>query len=113
MLIEGTTPRQVAPKNSFHVYHFSEALKDGIGSKSKIWIYVSPYMNFDFEDLKSFEVNTNKERVALFGDKEQLEKFKTKYNIEYPVLLNPLNNEWHLAFDGWIFEKIKKTCITT
>ena len=108
MFMEGTTPRQVAIKNNFHADHFSEALRDGIGPKSKIWIYVSPYMNFDYEDLKPFEIDTNKERVALFGDKEQLENFKTKYNIEYPVLLNPLNNKWHLAFDGWIFEKIKR-----
>ena len=36
MFMEGTTPRQVAIKNNFHVDHFSEALRDELGSKSRI-----------------------------------------------------------------------------
>ncbi len=93
MFMQGTTPRQVALKNNFHVDHFSEALHLGIGQRSKVWLYVSPYMDFDYSNIKEFEIDMNAERVALFGDKDKLEEFKNKYNIEYPVLLHIIKKE--------------------
>ncbi len=58
------------------------------------------------EDLKMFEVTIKNNFCRLVGDKDELVTFKIRYNIKNPVL--PWKDNWQLAFDGIITEKIKK-----
>lgn len=57
---------------------------------------------------KDFKIDIYPNHIELFGDKQKLIDFKEKYEIEHPVLLEPIKNEWHLAFDGFLAEYIKR-----
>lgn len=55
-----------------------------------------------------FKIDIYSSHIELFGNKQKLIDFKEKYKIEHPVLLEPIKNEWHLAFDGFLAEYIKR-----
>lgn len=63
-------------------------------------------IEFSKDDLNIFEVVVEEDYCKLIGLEEELEVFKKKYNIDYPVL--PLGQKFHLAFDGSIFNKISE-----
>lgn len=59
-----------------------------------------------FETIKNFRCIIHDSYCKLIGSKSDLEKFRTDYNISYPVL--QYMNSYHLAFDGYWFRQIKK-----
>lgn len=58
-------------------------------------------------DISKFNLDIYDSHIELFGAKEDLEIFKTKYNIKREVLFEPYKQNWHLAFNGCLAEYIK------
>ena len=98
-------------------------LKEELGLTDVFDYYLKKGINFNSEspnfykiidifkipvDYKKFQIDTYSNHIELFGDKEDLINFKEKYGIDHPVLLEPIKNKWHLAFDGFLAEYIKK-----
>lgn len=97
--------------------------KEEIGLTDSFDYYLKKGFNFNSEspnfyklidifkikvDYKDFKIDTYSNHIELFGEKEKLSNFKEKYNIDHSVLLDPIKNEWHLAFDGFLAEYIKR-----
>ena len=76
--------------------------RDYVGKKD-----VLKYFDIDV-DLSSFNTRTSKKCTDLIGKKEELEAFKKKYQIVYPVALEKENKIWHLTFDGMLNDWIKE-----
>lgn len=64
------------------------------------------YIEIDY-DISNFKVSFFDTHIELYGDKDDLDKFKTKYKIEQKILFEPYKEVWHLAFSGLLSEKIK------
>lgn len=58
-------------------------------------------------DISKFELHKYSTHIELFGDPEELEKFREKYKIKRKVLHEPYRQQWHLAFSGCLAEYIK------
>lgn len=98
-------------------------LKEELGFTDAFDYYLKKGLNFNSEspnfdklidtfgikvNYNSFKIDIYSKHIELFGDKEKLINFKEKYGIEHDVLFEPIKNEWHLAFDGFLAEYIKK-----
>lgn len=59
-------------------------------------------------ESSKFEILVFENHCELYGSFEELDKFKEKYKLKYPVILNRFNNKQHLAFDGLGFLLIKR-----
>ena len=70
----------------------------------QIYIYID--ISIPQNELSNFTLIIKVSFCKLIGDKTELEAFKNKFHIPYPVL--PYSNSWHLAFDGYIFKIIKQ-----
>lgn len=57
--------------------------------------------------LESFTIDKYETHIELFGKKEDLEKFKEKYNIHYNIIFEPFKKQWHLAFNGMLADWIR------
>ncbi len=58
-------------------------------------------------DISNFKLEIYKRHIELYGDKEELEKFREKFSIDRQVLYEKYKEKWHLAFDGLLAEYIK------
>lgn len=58
-------------------------------------------------DLSHFTVDLYKTHIELFGEKEDLEKFKDRYGIKWELWYEPYRKSWHLAFNGCLAEYIR------
>ena len=58
-------------------------------------------------DTSPFIVDLYKTHIELFGEKEDLEKFKDRYNIKWELWYEPYRKSWHLAFNGCLAEYIR------
>ena len=60
-------------------------------------------------DLSSYDLKVEKfiTHIELYGEKENLEKFKEDYQINQPVLFEKFKEKWHLAFNGILSEYLK------
>lgn len=58
-------------------------------------------------DFSNFSIDKYDTHIELFGDKEELKKFKEKFKIHHDVLFEPIKKSWHLAFDGLLADYIK------
>lgn len=92
------------------LYKIMKEGRESVVEKSRVILLDVLEIDFDITDISMFEVILEKDYCKLFGEKEGLEKFREKYNIDYPVL--PLGARFHLAFDGSIFYKIKNSSST-
>ena len=85
-------------------------IKDGFDFTSTAYVdkkEVLKYFEFDI-DLSDFRVRTFKKHTKLYGAKEELEKFKEKYKITYPIAFDNEMEKWHLAFDGMLNDWIRQ-----
>ncbi|MBR8701319.1 hypothetical protein IX317_001121 [Fusobacterium sp. DD29] len=58
-------------------------------------------------DISNFTFDIYEDHLELFGDKNDLIKFKEKYNINYDIIFEPFKKQWHIAFDGMLCDWIK------
>ncbi|MEI6856572.1 hypothetical protein [Psychrilyobacter sp.] len=58
-------------------------------------------------DISPFTVDLYKTHIELFGQKEDLEKFKDRYGIKWELWYEPYRKSWHLAFNGCLAEYIR------
>ena len=88
---------------------FDYYLKKGINfnSESPNFYKIIDILKIPVKD-KDFKIDIYPNHIELFGDKQKLIDFKEKYGIDHPVLLEPIKNKWHLAFDGFLAEYIKR-----
>lgn len=57
--------------------------------------------------LEDFKIKIYDSHIELFGTKEQLNEFKQLFSIAKPILYEPYEDKWHLAFNGCLAEYIK------
>lgn len=93
--------------NNSVLYKILKEGRESVVEKTRVILLEVLEIDFDINDINEFELILEENYCKLFGEKEKLEKFREKYNITYPVLL--LGARFHLAFDGSIFYKIKKS----
>ena len=97
---------EYAKTRGFHKPNLLKALKNGIDYNNSTHLkYINEFIEVDTGNLE-FKLYTG--HVELYGSYEELELFKNKYCIEYNILFEKFIGKYHLAFDGWIFEKIKR-----
>jgi hypothetical protein len=85
------------------------ALKKGLTLRNKVInANISDVIDFEFDKklIEKFEIIVHDDYCKLLGNENDLNFFKEKYNITYPVL--SYKNLFHIAFDGCIFKKIKE-----
>lgn len=58
-------------------------------------------------DISDFKVEYYKEHIELYGEKEKLEEFKSKYDLKERVYFELYKNSWHLATRGLLAEYIR------
>lgn len=58
-------------------------------------------------DISDFKIEFYKNHVELYGDKEKLEGFKKKFNLNEDVFYEKYKESWHLAFKGLLAEYIR------
>ncbi|MGL5124076.1 MAG: hypothetical protein ACRC6K_07975 [Fusobacteriaceae bacterium] len=56
----------------------------------------------------SLILEKHRRHIELYGEKDNLEKFKEDYRIEEPILYEKFKEKWHLAFDGILAEYLRK-----
>lgn len=54
-------------------------------------------------DFESFEIHTE-----AYGEYEELERFKSDYEIKNEIIFEKYKEKWHLAFSGIISEYVNK-----
>lgn len=89
--------------------NFDYMLKRGINFNSK---GVNSFKIIDIfkipVDISKFHLDKYDTHIELFGDKEELIKFKEKYQIIREVIYEPFLKSWHLAFDGMLADWIRE-----
>ena len=106
ILSSGISLTEYAKTRGFHKPNLLKALKNGIDYNNSTHLkYINEFIEVDTGNLE-FKLYTG--HVELYGSYEELELFKNKYCIEYNILFEKFIGKYHLAFDGWIFEKIKR-----
>lgn len=94
-------------KNS--VRNFYKHIRDGFIYKSKLYkgkTNLLKLLVIDY-DISNFRLEKYTRHIELYGDKNQLEKFREHYKISYGIIYEKFKEEWHLAFDGLLAEYIK------
>lgn len=85
-------------------------IRNGFDFNSNAYIgkkEVLKYFEFDI-DLSKFKYKIYRRHTELYGEKEDLEKFKEQYKINQPILMEKEMNTWHLAFDGMMNDWIRE-----
>lgn len=59
-------------------------------------------------DISLFTLDKYDTHIEIFGDRENLIKFKEKYQISKEVIYEPFKNSWHLAFNGMLADWIRE-----
>lgn len=58
-------------------------------------------------DTSPFKIDLYKTHIELFGEKEDLEAFRVRYDIKWELWFEPYRKSWHLAFNGCLAEYIR------
>ena len=75
-------------------------------SKSRNLHMLIPLLEIDIP-LDNLKIKTYDTHIELFGTKEKLNEFKQLFSITKPILYEPYEDQWHLAFSGCLAEYIK------
>lgn len=88
--------------------HLENLIRSGIDFNSTVenGYKIIKFMEYKI-NIKMFKVDKYDTHVELFGEKEDLIKFKEKYNLRFEVIYEPYKKSWHLAFNGMLAEYIK------
>lgn len=79
----------------------------GFYSESKSFVYEQlKYISIDY-DISKFEYSFFKRHIELYGDKNELIKFKEKHKIDQKILWEFQRETWHIAIAGLLAEKIR------
>ena len=95
---------------TYEVSLLNKHMKKGFDFNSNAYIgkkEVLKYFKFDI-DLSRFKYKIYRRHTELYGEKEDLEKFKEQYKIAQPVLMEKEMDTWHLAFDGMMNDWIRE-----
>ncbi|MCF0163425.1 MAG: hypothetical protein HUJ88_12720 [Fusobacterium necrophorum] len=85
----------------------SRALYKGFYSESKSFVYEQlKYIDIDY-DISQFTYSFFKKHIELYGDKNELVKFKEKHKIDQKILWEFQKETWHIAIAGLLAEKIR------
>lgn len=108
ILASGKNIGKIAVENGLSD-NFDYMLKNGINFNSE---GINSYKIIDIlkiqVDISKFKVDKYPIHIELFGEKEELQKFKETFNLKYDVLYEPIKKSWHLAFDGMLAEYLRK-----
>ena len=75
-------------------------------SKDKIEKMKAYYIE-DKIDIRGMKYKIFDNHCELYASKEELEKFRDKYNIDEDIIYSETKKIWHLAFTGYWFYLIK------
>ena len=104
----GMSLKEYSKTHGFNNDSFLNALKNGINYNKEFHIKYFQEFIPKFLEIEDFEVIIFNTHCEFYGEFEKLENFKTKNLIKQNVLLDKFKNEYHLAFNGHLFEIIKK-----
>lgn len=79
----------------------------GFYSETKSFVYDQlKYISIDY-DISKFEYAFFKRHIELYGEKNELTKFKEKHKIDQKILWEFQKETWHIAIAGLLAEKIR------
>lgn len=81
-------------------------LKRGFFYNSTVFIKMLEVIKIEY-NISNFKIEFYKNHIELYGDKENLEKFKNLYCLEEKVYYEIYKDSWHLAFRGLLAEYIR------
>lgn len=109
ILASGKNIGQIAAENGL-TDNFDYMLKKGLNFNSD---GINSYKIIDILkikiDISKFKVDKYPTHIELFGEKEELQKFKETFKLKYDVLYEPIKKSWHLAFNGMLANYIQKS----
>ena len=105
---KGTTAKDAAIKFDYNETFFLAYLRNGIplNKGTKIEEIKSYYIE-DKIDIQGMKYKIFDNRCELYASKEELEKFRDKYDIDEDIVYSETKKTWHLAFTGYWFYLIK------
>lgn len=81
-------------------------LKQGFYYNSTVFIKMLEIIKIEY-DISNFKIEFYENHIELYGEKENLEKFKNLYCLEEKAYYEIYKNSWHLAFKGLLAEYIR------
>lgn len=104
ILSQGVSLRDVTLENS----NFNRVLRKGFYYNSTILNpdEIRKYIVIHY-DVSDFKIEFYKNHIELYGNKEKLEEFKKKFNLNEDVFYEKYKESWHLAFKGLLAEYIR------
>ena len=102
--------RQLSLENGLLETAIIGALVKGFTEKAEGFSILLPYLG-EIEELKKdllpLDYTLFDNHIEIYSDKENLEKFREKYSIEFMILFHSKKQTDHLAFDGRVFKAIE------
>lgn len=104
ILSQGISLRDITLTNS----NFNRVLRKGFYYNSTMLHSdeIRKYIIIHY-DISDFKIEFYKNHIELYGDKEKLEEFKKKFNLNEDVFYEKYKESWHLAFKGLLAECIR------
>ena len=107
----GVGIHRYAENRNFNIYNFISILKNGIDYYNEVHIrYFYEFIPKNF-DLSRFEVILYAEHCEIYGDYYELLEFKETNKIKDGVIFDKFKNKYHIAFNGYLFNEIRKRTI--
>lgn len=107
IILEYGSMRKFISKNDVSNF-FIHFLRYGIVSNSQFKNYKKTFKYFDFTFPSNLEYVYYDKHIEVFGELEDLETFKNKYQIPNNIFRDKYRgNRWHLAFHGFLADYIK------
>ena len=105
---KGITAKDAAIKFDYNETSFLAYLRNGIplNKGTKIEKMKAYYIE-DTIDIQGMKYKIIDNHCELYASKEELEKFRDKYNIDEDIIYSETKKTWHLAFTGYWFYLIK------
>lgn len=86
--------------------HLKKQLKNGfIYNSTSIPKEFFKYIDINI-DISKFEIEFYENHIELYGEKEELEKFRNLYFLKERVYFEKYKNSYHLAFKGFLADYI-------
>lgn len=104
-------------KNGMSLKSWGNKLNKNIGYLKKLlkdgYIYNSisvpkeflKYVDIDI-DISKFRIELYEKHIEIYGEKEELEKFRKFYSLKERVYFEKYKNSYHLAFKGFLADYI-------
>lgn len=110
LLKAGKVMRQLSLENGLLETAIIGALVKGFTEKAEGFSILLPYLG-EIEELKKdllpLDYTLFDNHIEIYSDRENLEKFREKYSIEFMILFHPKKQIDHLAFEGRVFKAIE------